>query len=199
MSAQDTIGKLIDTSEKRDAIHIAMAPVIAGQKLFPGQDIGFVTEGDFETVGMATSVIKALGIVDPYLKGPVFPGDRFWMFLYPNTISSLRHEWVHEAFGEVKPVEPAKPPEPPLSPPPLDQKELSRAWITQLAEKLGKTCDAMLDDVSKWSYKDEARYETAYKVVTAIEWSLFWAHYSLATGKKPPPDEDVSPGYSCPC
>jgi hypothetical protein len=38
--------------------------------------------------------------VDPYLKSPVMPGQRFWLFLYPQSISSLRHVWSHPAFGE---------------------------------------------------------------------------------------------------
>lgn len=88
------LGKLITTEQNRDAIHIAVAPVIAAERLAPGQHIGFVE-------GSATHVRAGetrLGIVDPFLTDWVEKDQRFFMLLYPNTITSLRHEWVHPAF-----------------------------------------------------------------------------------------------------
>ena len=39
-----------------------------------------------------------VGIVDPFLKEPVEPGERFYIFLFPNTVTGLRHVWTHPAF-----------------------------------------------------------------------------------------------------
>ena len=90
------LGQLIDDGDRRrDAIHIAVAPVTAAELLRPGQHVGFVRSGDLETVGPCAS---PLGIVDPFLSGAVEPGQRFWLFLYPNTITGLRHVWTHPAF-----------------------------------------------------------------------------------------------------
>jgi hypothetical protein len=36
--------------------------------------------------------------VDPFLADPVQPGQMFWLFLYPQTITGLRHVWEHLAF-----------------------------------------------------------------------------------------------------
>jgi hypothetical protein len=91
------LGQLIeDGDRRRDAIHVAVAPVTAAERLQPGQHVGFVRAGDVETVGPCD---KPLGIVDPFLPGDVEPGERFWMFLYPNTIIGLRHVWTHPAFS----------------------------------------------------------------------------------------------------
>jgi hypothetical protein len=87
------LGKLLTEDQPRDAVHIAVAPVIAGESLKPGQRIGFI--GDAYTVGTDANLI---GIVDPYLDRLVSKGQRFYMFLFPNTITSLHHNWTHPAF-----------------------------------------------------------------------------------------------------
>lgn len=94
MSDQSKIGELIQGHAGRDAIHIAIAPVVANGELFPNQDIGLVG-GSLELVDI---VDQPIGKVDPFLKSPVRKGERFYMFLYPNTITGLRHVWQHPAF-----------------------------------------------------------------------------------------------------
>lgn len=84
MSADKTtpkIGTILDGSDPRDAIHIAVIPMVATSILWPGQRL-------------------ANGIVDPFLVGRVVVGQWFYLFLYPNTITSLRHSWTHPAFPE---------------------------------------------------------------------------------------------------
>lgn len=77
----------------RDAIHVAVALVSAGIKLYPGAEIGFLPDG---SVGLK---VDAIGVVDPFLKNPVFPGEKFWMVLFPKTVTNLRHNWDHPAFA----------------------------------------------------------------------------------------------------
>ncbi|MBY0232848.1 MAG: hypothetical protein K2W96_26495 [Gemmataceae bacterium] len=85
------VGKLIEGEARRDAIHVAVAPVVAACALRPGQRVGLVDD-------RATPDAEPIGIIDPYLEGDVPAGARCWLFLFPNTITSLRHVWTHPAF-----------------------------------------------------------------------------------------------------
>ena len=94
MSQQNVpnLGRLIDGDARRDAVHIAVAPVTAGQELRPGERVGFLADGRVGAVG------ETIGIIDPFLTASVREGERCWLFLYPNTITSLRHVWTHPSF-----------------------------------------------------------------------------------------------------
>lgn len=122
------LGKLITDEQFRDAVHIAVAPVTAGMEMHPGEHIGFI--GDAYTVG--TNASKLLGIVDPFLEGHVEEGERFYMFLYPNTITSLRHEWTHPVFEEEEALAGMEPTFFRLKGAVAEEK-----WITDFAENMG--------------------------------------------------------------
>jgi hypothetical protein len=87
--ATATIGTLLPDSGQRDAIHVAVMAVVAGQKLRPCDDVGFLDDG---AVGICEAPV---GIVDPFLKTFVSKGERFWLAIYPRQITSLRHVWSH--------------------------------------------------------------------------------------------------------
>src|SRR4051794_35987576 len=91
------LGQLIeDGDRRRDAIHIAVAPVTAAERLTPGQHVGLVKEGSLELVGPCE---QSIGVVDPFLAAEVEPGQRFWLFLYPGTVTGMRHIWTHPTFA----------------------------------------------------------------------------------------------------
>lgn len=94
--ALDTLGTIHTKQEKRDAIHLAVEPVIAASDLNPGQHIVVDTAGNAIPVKPG----KGLGIVDPFLPRPVATGERFWFVMYPRQVHSLRHVWSHPAFPD---------------------------------------------------------------------------------------------------
>ncbi len=100
------LGQLIeDGDRRRDAIHIAVIPVKATVTLKPGQHVGLIDDGNQELVAPCESNI---GIVDPFLSKDVEPQQRFWLFLYPNTVTGMRHVWTHPSF-RARPHTPGQP------------------------------------------------------------------------------------------
>lgn len=131
--ALDTLGEIIDETQKRDAIHLAVEPVVAGQRLAPGQHVRFNDDGE----AVAAYGDNGVGIVDPFLKTLVELGERFWLVVYPRQISSLRHVWEHPSFppsGETQPSEPAPVSEIEITPK-LAAEQWLKAWM--------KTADGM--------------------------------------------------------
>ena len=169
------LGKLLGPDDKRDAIHIAVAPMICDcPKLMPGQHVGLIDDAK------AGPDAKHIGIVDPFLREPVLFGQRFWMFLYPNTITSLRHDWSHPAW----------------------ETDVSRAkqWIKEYAERSNLTYAAMMAAAETWITYGDFTYENSesYKFsdyYTNIE--EFWKHFKIITGKEPASKDDTFLTCSC--
>lgn len=96
MNEATQLGQLIENGNgHRDAVHIAVAPVTAAEKLRPGQHVGFAHEGNRALVAPTD---RNIGIVDPFLSNDVEAGQQFWLLLFPNTVTGMRHVWSHPAF-----------------------------------------------------------------------------------------------------
>jgi len=161
------LGQIIEDEQTRDAIHIAIAPVMAIAKLYPGQDVGFI-KGRPYTVGISENPI---GIVDPFLKGPVFEDQSFWMFLYPNTIADMRYHWSHPAFSEAEP----KP-----------SKESAEEWLKQFASKTGLSYSRMMQIVKEfvdsgevWTEQGTERARDAWYALK--DNNIFWQNFEAVT------------------
>ena len=175
---QQLIGTILTESAQRDAIHIAVAPMVAKCKVFPGQDVGLHPVTDTNT--------PHVGIVDPFLKEPVFPGQRYFIFLYPNTITGLRHEWTHPAFTSA-----ATEPEP--------AKATSETWMREFAEHFSMDVAGVLaagrDYVEGGEYHT-LRFDIPDEAYTQAE--AFWQHFEVLTGTKGPSDRKETP-FTCWC
>ncbi len=169
----DTIGTLLEGLQERDAIHIAIAPVIAGHNLlYPGNRIGFIKD-DNRTVGATAS--KKIGIVDPFLIEPLKTGEQFWMFLFPNTITSLKHNWTHPDFS--------------LN---ADKKESSKQWITNWAAGYGMDYDYAM----KCGDNEDFFLGEVYNDQIPSE---FWIHYEILTGRKVSENTRNRTYFHCAC
>lgn len=168
MSDNLKLGQLIEGEQQRDAVHVAVSPAIAGVKLYPGQHVSLLD-------GVAAPTGTPIGIVDPFLLMPVEAEKQFWLFLYPGSITSLRHDWTHPAFAN---------PEVPKTA--LGAKDLSASemWIRNYAERHcdGLGYDTLMqaahDYVDHGDYLSQGgRFEGMY-----ID-DEFWTHFAAITGK----------------
>lgn len=126
--AIETMGTILtEDVQGRDAVHVAVISAYATGKLYPGQHVGgwLNEEGDFA----AYSDVAPLGIVDPFLEKPVWPEERFWLFLYPRTITGLRHVWTHPDF-----TEPSSPSPRPMVEASLNRKLASERWLQNFCQ-----------------------------------------------------------------
>lgn len=174
------LGQIIDGVHDRDAIHVAVAPVIAAERLVPGTHVGFVKDGDTERVGARSKHL--LGVVDPFLTGFVNIGERFWLFLYPQTITSLRHDWTHPAFDT------------------LSAKAISEKWIRAYADEVGQGYDWLIRSAEmRASGDDGLNSQTDMPNVAFTKAPEFWRHFEVVTGLTVPEgDRDRAPFY-CGC
>lgn len=174
--ALETLGTIISEREKRDAIHLAVEPTKAAEKLYPGQDVG--VDGTRN---------NPVGIVDPFVKSPVMPGDWFWLVLYPRQITSLRHVWAHPAFVD-EPVVNTKPIS--MSP--------SEKWLRDFAASIPAHYEDLMFHAKDWVENEEywcegGRFEG---MSTPGE---FWMHYESVTGTVVPAKRKEYGFFTCSC
>lgn len=191
MSNEPKIGQLLPNKHAdRDAIHIAIAPVVAAEGLRPGQHVGFVQDGNTELVGPNTKAL--IGIVDPYLDEVVHEGSACWLFLYPQTITSLRHNWTHPAFAKQEPDQRVK---------------NSERWLRDFLRDNGPRYDdlieavkgdgSVMDDDGYNGIRIDGDYLTVFGTDAYGEIpDEFWDHVEVVTGKtiKERPEH-----FSCSC
>lgn len=186
--ALETLGTIIDERQKRDAIHLAVEPVIAGGRMDAGDHIAVIDgvahladDGDDD---------PPIGIVDPFLKAPVRKGQRFWFVMYPRTVHSLRHVWTHPAFPDETTAIVAS--DAPVLGAADKAKAASEAWIRQYCETVNvPSYEALMGRVAE--DRDEIRFGTDASGEIPEE---FWGHAEIVLGRKLEHRPDY---FSCSC
>jgi len=194
MEPIQTIGKLLTGGEERDCIHMAIFPAIAAEDgLRPGAEVGLV----YGTTNQIKSMerlygLPAIGIVDPFLfkslwenrQYSVKKGDRVWVFLFPGTVTGMRHHWRHEALDT-----------------PHVPKNESEKWLREFADKWNFNYDEMIAG---------AQEDEGYVVAMGIDLhssselapgdeGRFWDHIENITGRQFNQKHRETFGWSCSC
>ena len=164
------LGNIIENDAERDAIHVAVAPVVAACKLAPGQDVGLTDPVvNPNWVGISE---EPIGIVDPFLKSLVFEGQKFWLMLYPNTITPLRHVWTHPVIDGHY----------------LSSKEQSEKWLRDFSERAGEDYDFIMEKAEEFIDTGEVWVQQGSERVRGTFYELsdrgreFWQHFQNVTG-----------------
>lgn len=201
--ALETLGTIIDDKQKRDAIHLAVEPVIAGEDLNPGEHITV-------TDGIATSAPKnsGLGIVDPFIARMVMKGERFWFVMYPRMVHSLRHVWTHPAFPNEPQTSDIEEEVPPaiISVRKIESEKWLRTFCSTANCPDYETVIELIDKGSlsstdKEYYENDGEYDEEYLLFRGRDahGSIpleFWKHVEIVLGRK----LEFHPAYfTCSC
>lgn len=175
------LGNLIDGDAKRDATHVAVAPVVAVEVLRPGDHIGFTEPGNSRKVGRKG--VRPIGIVDPFLKTEVKPGQSFWMCMYPQSTQQLRHAWDHPEFTAREVARKLAP-------------DVHEQRLIQIADDLGVSLSDLL--INAMAYRDQGAYWNEGGKFEGMHIpSDFWEHFEAYTGE--PAAQDRGGFLSCAC
>lgn len=192
------LGKIIETPQERDAVHIAVVPmkVFCSENSYggmqPGTRVGFLP-GHSDTVADAdsrdySSNIKPIGIIDPFLDVGVRNGQTVWVYLFPGTVTGLRHHWEHPAFNEAEEA--------------AAKMSDSERWLRTFAEQYNFDYDDMLSkalnpDADEWG---------AYIVARGVdlhsrpgEHDEFWRQLEAYSGQTFDGAHKDKVGWSCSC
>lgn len=177
-----SIGKILTGSEDRDAVHFAIAPMEAAERLYPGQHVG--TDGHGRIAGSQPHI----GVVDPFLRHPVLAGERCWMMLYPNSITELRHAWTHPAFPSKASGSPSE----------------SERYLRGYAERAGLGYERLLEGAKSFvrgggDHEDGIRYHTDLESFFYDERAEFWAAFQAVTGMSVPEEMKDRQIFWCAC
>lgn len=163
----DSIGTFLEHDRERDAVHIAIIPVVAGEQLQPGQKVAMV---DGKAMKSGHDVV---GVVSPYLFRPAEPGERVWLFLWPQTITNMRHRWASPAFPEQG------------DPAPPEQIGESTRWLYKFADDHGANYDDLVQGAASGAgctfigHDQHGPLGNGEIDVDPVE---FWRHVEVVTG-----------------
>jgi hypothetical protein len=172
------LGALLTAELPRDAVHIAVIPVVAGEKLPPGHPVYLVDGKALPCPD--TWKDERTGIVDPFLDVGPDEGQWFWLFLYPGTIVSLRHEWQHPAFASTGRSD-------------SERQSDSERWLRKFAEDNGVGFQRMIGEMTEGEGIHLGRDIECY---TDEE---FWKHMEAYTGRRFDDDHRANTYFSCSC
>jgi len=85
-----TLGRNPTEVGVKDAIHVAIVSVRAGEFLHPGRRVTLNEHRE------AVNDAKGIGVADPFLKGRIEKGENLWILMDASQVANVQHTWDHE-------------------------------------------------------------------------------------------------------
>ena len=203
--SEPKIGQTFEEYENppRDAIHVAVFPMIAGEDhLHAGQKVrikrgttNVALRADYnEPEGGMSSMPTdgdAIGVVDPFIGGwsSIRKGQGFYCFLTPGTVTGMQHHWKHTLIDN-----------------PIETTNEHEAWLLDFAEKYNFDYNTMVAEAISTDKSQWGRYVVARGVdlhgaddLDAGELEAFWQHIEGLSGKTFDDKHKENLGWSCSC
>lgn len=190
--SEPKIGKLIDdVNAQRDAVHVAIIPLIAGEELRIGSKIKLKFGSTDIALDASYNAEDAIGIVDPFLDSEkayyIEKGQRFYGFLFPGTVTGMRHHWQHPKFENIQ----------------VPQNE-HEAWLRDFCDRWNFDYHELiraaigLDD-PEWRYVVAQGRDLHTREELGEDYDLFWHHFEALAGEKFDDDHKKAMQWSCSC
>lgn len=198
MKDQPAIGTLLNPGKlpNRDAIHVAILPIIAGARLHRGEpfrikrgtkNIALSGEYNGKYSTQNRNLSSAVGIIDPYLSTfAVQEGEACYGFMYPNTITGLHHHWEHPIVDSGD-----------------SEREINEheQWLIGFAEDWNFDYDQLIDAAtgnSNYVVALGIDLHSADDLGAGVE-QEFWEHIEGLTGKEISESHKKDMVWSCSC
>lgn len=160
INRKNHFGKVPAELGVKDALHVAIVSVRAGQAIKPGQSC------DFNEHREAVPSDKGVGVADPFRKGTIFVGESFWLLM--RDVEAVEHHWEHKLDFS----------------PPEREPQYSRTLL-EIAKEYGVTYQQLMEACRKVVETDESQPYPGSKTedeLDAIEDDELWYEWADETG-----------------
>lgn len=86
--SKSVLGREPEVFGEKDAVHVPIVSVRAGQYLIPGLPCSLDGRGEAQL-----NKINPIGIIDPFRQSDIEKGQLCWLLLYPHIVIDVKHTW----------------------------------------------------------------------------------------------------------
>ena len=161
INKKNLLGKAPFDLGEKDAIHVAIVSVRAGQVISPGQGVKL---NEYNEAIPCNGRKGRLGVADPFRYSGIARGEYFWLLLSQDAVPNVKHVWEHESVDFS---------------PPTREVELNR-WIKQTAEEAKVPYEVLMAAASQM-IRTEKQTPHPDPQIEDLDWYAFWSEWSEET------------------